>query len=96
MRTARLALPFLAALSLGACENLNPTQRTTAIGGGAGAGLGALAGSFSGNAGIGALVGGGLGAATGYIYENNSQNQRRERYDDRRERRYYRDDRRGY
>lgn len=100
MRASRLALPLLAALSLGACENLSPTQRTAAIGGGTGAGLGALAGSFSGNAGWGALLGGGLGAATGYIYEQNQETQRRgryndRRYDDRRDRRY-RDDRNYY
>ena len=95
MRPARLALPVLVALSLGACADMSPTGRSAAIGGAGGAGLGALAGSFTGNAGWGALIGGGLGAATGYIYEENQQTGRRERRDERRyERRGY--DGRGY
>ena len=92
MRASRLALPVLAALSLGACADMSPSGRSATIGGAGGAGLGALAGSFTGNAGWGALLGGALGAGTGYIYEENQQSQRRERRDDRRDRR---DDRRG-
>ena len=59
-----LALP----LGLGACGDMSPTARSTAVGAGLGAAGGALIGSFSGNAGWGALAGAAAGGAGGYLY----------------------------
>ena len=57
IRPARLALPLIAALSLGACADMNPTTRNMLGGTAGGAALGGVVGSFSGNAGFGALLG---------------------------------------
>lgn len=80
MRTTRLAIPLLAALSLGACAGLTPTQQRTGTGALGGAGLGALAGSFGGNAGLGALIGAGVGAGGGYLYDRHEQSRARSYY----------------
>lgn len=61
-----LLVPVLA-LALGGCENMSDTGRLTAGGAGLGAATGAIVGSFSGNAGWGALAGAGIGAAGGYL-----------------------------
>jgi Glycine zipper len=77
-RTFRLAaLPLLAALSLGGCAGLNPTQQRTGTGALGGAALGGLIGSFGGNAGWGALIGAAGGAGAGYLYDQSIQSQQR-------------------
>ena len=73
MRSTRFALPLLAALSLGACAGLTPTEQRTGTGALAGGALGALAGSFAGNAGLGALIGAGVGAGGGYLFDQHEQ-----------------------
>ena len=92
LRAARLALPLLATLSLGACADATRTERNLGVGALGGAALGGIAGSFSGNAGWGALIGGGLGAGAGYLYEQSERAQDRAywqgRQDGRRQRRY--------
>lgn len=85
LRTARLALPLLAALGLGACADMNPTTRNVAGGTAGGAALGGVIGSFTGDAGFGALLGAGAGAAGGYLYDQSQQRQ----YQDRRPQRRY-------
>ncbi len=52
------------------CEN--NAQTGTALGGLAGAGIGAIVGNQSGNAGTGALIGGAVGAGGGYMVGNES------------------------
>lgn len=84
MRPMRPALLLLAALGLSACGGLNETQQRTATGALGGGALGGLIGSFSGNAGLGALLGAGAGGLGGYLYDQSQQSQR-----------YY-SDRRGY
>jgi Glycine zipper len=82
-RTFRLAaVPLLAALSLGGCADLTPTQQRTGTGALGGAALGGLIGSFSGNAGWGALLGAGAGAGAGagYLYDQSQQAQARAYY----------------
>lgn len=79
IRSARLALPLLAALSLGACANMNPETRNLVGGTAGGAALGGIVGSFSGNSGFGALLGAGAGAGAGYLYNQSQRNS----YDDR-------------
>jgi hypothetical protein len=75
-RHTRLALPLLAALSLGACaEGMNPQARRVVGGTAGGAALGGIVGSFSGNAGFGALLGAGAGAGAGYLYDQSQRNQ---------------------
>jgi uncharacterized protein YcfJ len=78
MRTIRFAaLPLVAALSLGGCAGLNPTQQRTGTGALGGAALGGLIGSFGGNAGWGALLGAAGGAGAGYLFDQSQQAQQR-------------------
>jgi hypothetical protein len=80
-RTIRLAaLPLLAALSLAGCAGLNPTQQRTGTGALGGAALGGLIGSFTGDAGWGALLGAGAGAGAGYLFDQSQQAQQRAYY----------------
>ena len=78
MRSTRLAILFVAGLGLAGCAGINDTQQRTATGALGGAALGGLVGSFSGNAGLGALLGAGAGGLGGYGYD---QSQPRRRYD---------------
>lgn len=89
MRGLRLALPLLAAVSVGGCQS---STGTGALGGAA---LGGLVGSFGGNAGWGALIGAGAGAGAGYLYDQSQQSRERAYYGGRGGSRY-RDDRRYY
>ncbi|MFC3126255.1 glycine zipper domain-containing protein [Pseudoroseomonas globiformis] len=75
IRHATLALPLLAALSLGACApgGMDPQARSVVGGTASGAALGGIVGSFSGNAGLGALIGAGAGAGAGYLYDQSQQ-----------------------
>jgi len=73
MRTLRLPIVLAAALTLAGCAGMSDTQRRTATGAGAGAATGALIGSFSANAGKGALIGAGVGALGGFLYDQNQQ-----------------------
>lgn len=74
IRSARIALPLIAALSLGACADMNPQARNVVGGTAGGAALGGILGSFSGNAGFGALLGAGAGAGAGYLYDQSQRN----------------------
>jgi hypothetical protein len=76
MRSMRLALLLVLALGLSACAGLNPTQQRTATGALGGGAIGGVLGSFSGNAGLGALLGAGAGGAGGYLYDQYQQQQR--------------------
>jgi hypothetical protein len=69
----RLVLPLIAAISLSACGGLNETQQRTATGALGGGAVGGLIGSFSGNAGFGALLGAGVGGAGGFLYDQSQQ-----------------------
>jgi drug/metabolite transporter (DMT)-like permease len=60
-------------LLLSGCAEMSDTQRRTATGGTLGAAGGAIIGSFSGNAGSGALIGAGVGALGGYLYDQNEK-----------------------
>jgi uncharacterized membrane protein len=73
MRNLRLTTAFAAALVLAGCASMSDTERRLATGAGAGAATGALIGSFSANAGKGALIGAGVGALGGYIYDQNQK-----------------------
>jgi hypothetical protein len=90
LRVTRLALPLVAALSLGACENATRTERNVGTGALGGAALGALIGSFSGDAGWGALGGAALGAGAGYLYEQSERSQDRAYWQGRQDARPYR------
>ncbi|MFN7308705.1 MAG: glycine zipper domain-containing protein [Acetobacteraceae bacterium] len=59
------------------CADMTDKQRSTAIGTGVGALGGAAIGSFSGNAGWGALIGAGVGAAGGLAVGQARENERR-------------------
>lgn len=74
MRNLKLPVVIVAALMLAGCAGMSDTQRRTATGAGAGAATGALIGSFSANAGKGALIGAGVGALGGYLYDQNRKN----------------------
>ncbi|WP_424811130.1 YMGG-like glycine zipper-containing protein [Roseococcus sp. YIM B11640] len=71
------ALAAVAALTLGGCESMDDTTRRTLTGTGVGAAAGGIIGSFSGNAGWGALIGAGAGAAGGYLFDRSRQNEQR-------------------
>lgn len=80
MRSIRLAGVLVAGLALAGCEGMSQTQQTTALGAGGGALLGGAIGSFSGNAGLGALLGAGAGGVGGYLYDQSQQNRGRNTY----------------
>jgi uncharacterized membrane protein len=86
MNTMRLALVLVAGLGLTACEGMNQTQQRTATGALGGAAVGGILGSFSGNAGLGALLGAGVGGTGGYLYDQSQQNN----YNNYNDQRYYR------
>jgi uncharacterized membrane protein len=73
MRTLTLPIALAAVLTLSGCAGMSDTGRRTATGAGVGAAGGALIGSFSANAGAGALIGAGVGALGGYIYDQNQK-----------------------
>jgi hypothetical protein len=73
MRSRHLALLLVAGLGLSGCAGMNPTQQRTATGALGGAAVGGILGSFSGNAGLGALLGAGVGGAGGYLYDQSQQ-----------------------
>ena len=62
----KIGVACLALLAATGCADMSDTQRSAAIGTGVGTLGGAAIGSFSGNAGWGALIGAGVGAAGGY------------------------------
>ena len=69
MRNLRITTAFAAALLLAGCASMTDSERRVATGAGAGAATGALIGSFSANAGRGALIGAGVGALGGFLYD---------------------------
>ena len=73
MRNLKFPVVIAAALLLAGCAGMSDTQRRTATGAGVGAAGGALIGSFSANAGAGALIGAGVGALGGYVYDQNQK-----------------------
>ena len=70
-------LASLALIALTGCAEMTEKERSTAIGTGLGAVGGAAIGSFSGNAGWGALIGAGAGALGGYAVGQSRENERR-------------------
>jgi uncharacterized membrane protein len=75
MQNLKIPAAFAAVLLLAGCAGMTDTQRRTATGAGAGAATGALIGSFSANAGKGALIGAGVGALGGFLYDQNQKSQ---------------------
>ncbi|MFC7475452.1 glycine zipper domain-containing protein [Dankookia sp. GCM10030260] len=69
------AILLLAGLGLAGCGDLNQTQQRTATGALGGAAVGGVLGSFTGNAGLGALLGAGVGGGGGYLYDQSQQSQ---------------------
>ncbi len=75
MRNRNLVVLPVLALALAGCASMTDTERRVATGAGVGAAGGALIGSFSGNAGAGALIGAGVGAVGGAIYDKNKKDE---------------------
>jgi hypothetical protein len=73
----KIGLASLALIALIGCAEMTDKERSTAIGTGLGAVGGAAIGSFSGNAGWGALIGAGAGALGGYAVGQSRENERR-------------------
>ena len=73
----KLSLTFMVLSTLIGCAEMTEKQRSTAIGTGLGAVGGAAIGSFSGNAGWGALIGAGAGALGGYAVGQSRENEQR-------------------
>jgi uncharacterized membrane protein len=73
MHTLQFPVVLAATLLLAGCAGMSDTQRRTTTGAGVGAAGGALIGSFSGNAGTGALIGAGVGALGGYVYDQDQK-----------------------
>jgi len=63
------ALVLVAALLLGGCSGMSPTEQRVLSGGAIGASSGALIGWAAGNPAVGAAVGGGAGMLGGLIYD---------------------------
>jgi hypothetical protein len=85
MRMWVFPLALIALFVLSGCAGMSDTERRTAEGGLIGAAGGALIGSFSANAGKGALIGAGVGAVGGYLFDQHKKSEQ-ESYD-----RWYRD-----
>jgi len=77
IRQGKLSLTFVVLGTLIGCAEMTEKQRSTAIGTGLGAVGGAAIGSFSGNAGWGALIGAGAGALGGYAVGQSRENEQR-------------------
>jgi uncharacterized protein YcfJ len=73
MRTLAFPIALTAVLTLSGCAGMSDTERRTVEGGAIGAAGGALIGSFSANAGKGALIGAGVGALGGYLFDQNEK-----------------------
>ena len=67
---------LLLAFTLAGCSGapLSTREKGTLLGGGVGAGTGAIIGAAVGHPGAGAAIGGAVGAGTGYIVSNALQN----------------------
>jgi len=74
MPTLAAAILAAASLTLGACSNLDNTERRTLGGAGIGAAAGAVIGATTG-AGLvtSTIVGGALGAGAGYLYDQHKK-----------------------
>jgi uncharacterized membrane protein len=75
MQNLKISATLAAALLLAGCASMTDSERRVATGAGAGAATGALIGSFSANAGKGALIGAGVGALGGFVYDQNQKRQ---------------------
>jgi uncharacterized protein YcfJ len=73
MRKLVFASVLGAAVTLVGCAGMSDTERRTMGGGAIGAAGGALIGSFSGDAGKGALIGAGVGAIGGYLFDQHKK-----------------------
>lgn len=83
MRARMMISMLAAAVAVGGCAEMSPTQRGTATGAGIGAGLGAILGATTGGGGggraaTGAVLGGAAGAVVGNIWSNKMENQKRQ------------------
>lgn len=98
MKSLSITLASAAALGVAACETMSPSERNAATGAGIGAVAGALLGDGdAGSAALGAVVGGAAGWYLGCREEGRcgAVANRREHYDQRTGRYYFRDDQSG-
>ncbi|MBM4286020.1 MAG: hypothetical protein FJ128_12375 [Deltaproteobacteria bacterium] len=72
-----VVLLVVAALWLGGCSGMSPTEQRVLSGGAIGASSGALIGWAAGNPAVGAAVGGGAGMLGGLIYDQYQKSQGR-------------------
>jgi uncharacterized protein YcfJ len=79
MRPMRLAMLLCATIGLAGCEGMSQTEQRVGVGALGGGAIGGVIGSFSGNAGLGALIGAGAGGLGGYVYDQSQQSQRSSR-----------------
>jgi hypothetical protein len=63
------------ALLISACSGMSDTEQRTLSGAAIGTGAGAAVGAIAGNAGLGAVIGAGAGAAGGYIWDRHKQSE---------------------
>ncbi len=68
MKTMMIVI-VVAALALGGCSSMSPTQQRVLSGGAIGASSGALIGWAAGSPAAGAAIGGGAGLLGGYLYD---------------------------
>ena len=73
MPRSALTLAAGTVLALAACSDMSTTQQRTLSGGALGAGAGAIGGAIAGNTGLGIAIGAGVGMAGGYLYDKNQK-----------------------
>jgi hypothetical protein len=74
----RIGLALAPVLVLAGCSNMNHTEQGALVGGGLGAGIGALAGRATGHTAAGAAIGGATGALIGAAAGNSEDRHERE------------------